>query len=326
MISGSWVSQAIYAAAKLGIADRVQDLPKSAQTLAAETNSHAPSLYRLLRALASIGIFAEDDQGRFGLTPLAELLQTHVPGSLRGWAIMSGSDWRWQPWGQILQSVQTGEVAFAHVFGMGAFEYFTQHPTAAQIFDQGMTSVSSALVPAVVASYDFSGIHHLVDVAGGHGSLLAAILQANPNMKGTLFDLPHVIEGAHQHGHLDQAGITDRCQWVAGNFFESVPSGGDAYLLKSIIHDWDDEQALIILKNCRQAMDNQGRLLLVEIVIPTGNQPSLGKFLDLEMLIMAGGRERTEHEYRALLAAAGFTLSRIVPTPSPIHVIEGWPI
>lgn len=325
MISAPWISQAIAAAAKLGIADLLKDGAKSSDELAQATATHARSLYRLLRALASLGIFAEDENGRFQLTPLASCLQTGVPGSVRGVAIMFGETFHRQPWTHLLHSVKTGESAFEHVFGMEGFEYFNQNPEAARIFDEAMTSFTGALTATVTSDYDFSSFRKIVDVAGGQGGLISTILKAHPAMQGILFDLPYVIERAKPY--VEAQGLSDRCELVSGSFFESVPSGGDAYTMKSIIHDWDDERAIAILKNCHQAMLKNGKLLLFEVVVPPSNEPSFSKLVDLEMLVMAsGGRERSEAEYRALFEAAGFQLTNIFNTQSPYNIIEGVPV
>lgn len=321
LITASWVSQAIYAAAKLGLADFLKDGPRYSDELARATGVHAPSLYRLLRALASVGVFVEVEDRRFALTPLAALLQSGTADSMRALAIMVGEEFHYRPWGELLYSVKTGETAFAHVFGMEAFPYLDGHPEAARIFNQAMTSASAVDNAAITAAYDFSSFSRVVDVAGGHGSLMAAILKANPELKGILFDQPQVIEGAR--GQLQAAGVGERCELVAGDFFESAPGGGDAYLLKHILHDWDDERAIRILQNIHRAMKPAARLLVIEQVIQPGNEPHFGKLLDLEMLVLAGGRERTEAEYRELLTAAGFTLQRIIPTNSTKSVIEG---
>jgi len=321
MISGFWLSRAIYIAAKLGIADLVKDQPQTAADLAQSTGTHGPSLYRVLRALASAGIFAEDADGRFAITPLAATLQTDVPGSLRAFATVELGEEHYPAWGDLMHSVKTGEIAFDHVFAMPIWQYYAQNPENAKTFNDAMSGLTSAINEVVINSYHFSSISKVVDIGGGHGNLIISILKANPNIKGVLFDQPQVVEGAR--GRIEEEGLTDRCEIVAGDFFESVPSGGDAYILKWIIHDWNEEQSIAILKNCHQAMVDNGRLLLVESVIPPGNEPHLGKFMDLNMLVMTGGRERTEAEYRALFEAAGFRLTKVVPTPSPMCVIEG---
>ncbi|MBW4574138.1 MAG: methyltransferase [Aphanothece sp. CMT-3BRIN-NPC111] len=320
MVTGSWLSQCIYAAAKLGIADLLKNEPKSCDELANSTGTDSRSLYRLMRALASVGVFVENEQGLFALTPLATYLQSDVPGSIRAMAIMFGEE-HYRAWGDILHSIQTGGCAFEHVYGMNVFDYYAQNPEPARIFDEAMTSFSAIEKTAVAADYDFSRIHKLVDVAGGHGSLIASILKSNPNMKGILFDQASVIAGAKPL--LEAEGVSERCELVSGDFFESVPAGGDAYILKHIVHDWDDERAIAILKNCHQAMVENGKLLVVEQVIPPGNEPFVGKFLDLNMLMVApGGCERTEAEYQTLFERAGFKLTKIVPTHSDVSVIE----
>lgn len=321
MINGYHVSQMIYVAAKLGIADLLKVGPQGVDELAEATGTHAPSLYRLLRALSSLGVFAEDEHGRFELTPLAEPLQKEFPGSLRPWALLAGDPSFWRMWGDLLYTVQTGKSAFNHVFGMGVWEYRAQHPEVNAIFNDAMTNTSMYQTAAIIAAYDFSEIGTLVDVGGGHGTLIAAILKENPAMRGVLFDLPHVVAGAKDL--LNAAGVADRCEIVGGDAFKSVPSGGDAYILKFITHGWDDERAIKILRNCHRAMAEGGKLLLVELVIPPGNSPHHGKFGDFHMLVGSEGRERTEAEFGALLEKAGFTLTRIVPTQIDLSVIEG---
>jgi len=324
MITSSWVSQAIYVAAVLGIADLLNDDPKSSSELAKATGTQARSLYRVMRALASVGIFAEIEDDRFELTPLAAYLQTDVPGSIHAIAIMLGESWHWQPWGNILHTLKTGNTAFEHVHGMKLFEYLTKNVEAAQIFNEAMTGTTAPFNATITADYDFSSISKIVEVGGGHGSLIASILKAYPTMQGLLFDLPPVVIGA-KHS-IEAEGLAERCEIVGGDFFESVPSGGDTYILKNIIHDWDDTRAVAILKNCHRAMVENGKLLLVETVIPPRNEPSFGKFLDLEMLVIAGGCERTEAEYRTLFEAAGFQLTKVITTQSFLSVIEGVPV
>jgi hypothetical protein len=323
MLSAPLVTQALRVVAELGIADLLATRGRaSVDELAAQTGTHAASLYRFMRALASCGVFVETGEGRvFELTPMAELLRADVEGSLRDLAIFMGADWHWSVWGDAPYSARTGKVAWEHIHGKEVFPYFAEHKGAARVFDNAMTSLSRMVAKAVVAAYDFSAIGKLADIAGGHGSLLAAILQANAHLRGLLFDVPQVIEDARQH--LEVEGVMQRCELASGDFFQSVPVGADAYLMKHIIHDWDDARALSILQNCHRAMPEKGRLLLVEIVIPAGNEPHFGKIQDLEMLLSPGGLERTESEYRALFAAAGFELTRIIPTASPMSVIEG---
>ncbi|BAY22171.1 hydroxyneurosporene-O-methyltransferase [Calothrix sp. NIES-2100] len=320
MISGFWISKAIYAVAKLGIADYLIDRPKTAEELAAITETHPLSLYRLLRALASVGIFAEDENHKFSLTPLAATLQTDVPGSLRFFAISELGTHHSLGWNNLLHSLKTGEIAFDNATGINIWEYYAQHPEDAKRFNQAMTNITAVEVAAIISSYNFSEFQNIVDIGGGQGSLLTQILKANQKLKGFIFDLPQVIEATKLQ--LQAEDIAHRVTAVAGNFFESVPEGGDAYLLKHIIHDWDEEKATTILKNCHQAMPQHSKLLLFEIVIAPGNEQSFGKLLDLNMLVMAGGRERTQEEYRALLKSAGFQLTRIIPTPSIVSIIE----
>lgn len=325
MITGYWVAQSIYAAARLGIADLLKDGAKSCAQLANESGANPQALYRLLRALASVGVFAETETEQFTLTPLAACLRSDVSNSVRDASIMLGDREHYHSWGNILHSIQTGESSFENLFGMNIFEYYAQNPEPAMIFDRAMTSFSSTEIDAVVASYDFSPITQLVDVAGGQGSLLTAILTANPHITGILFDLPDVI--ARARSVIAAQNVAGRCQLETGNFFESVPVGADAYLLKHIIHDWDDERSITILKNCHRVMTENGRVLVVEQVIPPGNTPFMGKLLDMNMLIMCpGGKERTAAEYQALFQAAGFRLTRIVPTATFVSVVEGMKI
>lgn len=321
-LTGTWVAQAISVVAKLGTADALADGPKGVDELAA-ANVHAPSLYRVLRMLASVGIFAEDDDGRFRLTALAEPLRSDAPGSVRDFAVMMGEEWNWRPWGHLIHSVTTGQSAVEHIYGKPIFAYLAEQPEASAIFDAGMTGRSGADDAAVAAGYDFSGFQSVVDVAGGRGSLLAAILRAHPGVRGVLFEQPHVIPAAREY--LEAAGLGQRCDFVAGDFFDSIGVMGDAYILKRVIHDWDDEHALRILERCHRAMPATSRLLLIETVIPPGNEPSFGKLLDVHMLVWTGGKERTEDEYRALMAAADFELTRVVPTRSSLSVVEGVP-
>jgi ubiquinone/menaquinone biosynthesis C-methylase UbiE len=319
MISGFWISRAIYVVAKLGIADLIKDKPRTVTELALATGAHAPSLHRVLRALASVQIFSKDDNHRFHLTPLAATLRSDAAGSLRYVAMR---DEHYPAWEHLLHSVKTGEIAFNYRFGMPIWEFFEKNPENAATFNNAMSHATAGVNAGLVSNYDFSTIAKIVDVGGGHGGLVAAILKTNPNMKGVLFDAPSVIEGAKQN---ISAELRERCELVAGDFFKSVPDGGDAYILKWIIHDWDDEQSIAILKNCRRAMAPNGKLLLVEAIVPPGNEPSFSKWLDLNMLVMTGGRERTEGEYRNLFRAAGLELTQVVPTPSPSSVIEGVP-
>ena len=320
MIFGKWVAMALSVAAKLRVADALAAGPKAVTELAADTHTHPPSLYRVLRALASVGVFAEDSDGRFRQTPLSEVLRSDVPGSMRAVADYCGADWSWRPWGHLLETVRTGRTAFDDVFGEQAFDYLAKHPPESAVFNEGMTGFSMQESPAVADAYDFSPFGTVVDVGGGHGHLLCTILERHPGPRGVVFDSPHVVAGATPR--IAEAGLADRCRAEGGDFFSSVPAG-DAYLMKHIIHDWADDKATAILRNCRNAAGPGAKLVLVEMVIPPGNGPSPGKLLDLEMLVIASGKERTEAEYADLLAGAGWKLTRVVPTKSPTSVIEG---
>lgn len=320
MLTGYWVSQALYAAAKLGIPDLLVEGARSADDLAGATKTHAPSIYRLLRALASVGVFAEDGEGRFALTPMAECLRSDVTGSQRSLAIMNGEE-HYRSWGELLYSVRTGAPAFDHLYGMPVFDFLSRNPEQAAVFDEAMVGVHGRETAAMLDAYDFSGIGTLADVGGGNGSLLTAVLQKYPTMRGILFDLEGVAGRAT--ANLRAAGLSDRCEVLSGSFFDSVPSGADAYLMRHIIHDWDDERATRILRNVHRAMQPDGKLLLVEGIIPPANEPAFGKLLDLTMLVIPGGKERTEDEYRKLYADCGFDLTRVVPTAAEVSVIEG---
>ena len=320
LLTGYWVSQAIYVAAKLGIADRVKDDPKTPAELAQATGVHAPSLFRLLRMLASVGVFAEE-AGRFGLTPLAECLLDR-PGSQRAAALMMGEE-HFRCWAALDYSIRTGKTAFEHIFGQPVFDFLSGHPEQAKIFDAAMVGVHGDETAAMLDAYDFSGIGTLMDIGGGNGSVLCATLQRYPKLRGILYDLPGVIARAKER--IAELQLADRCATLAGSFFDQVPAGGDAQMMRHIIHDWTNEQSLTILRHCRAALNPGGRLLLVESVIPPGNGPSFAKQLDVNMLLIPGGQERTADEYRSLLHAAGFRLARIVPTRMEIAVIEALP-
>jgi len=319
MITGYWVSQAIYAAAKFDVAEHLSGGPKSIDDLAAATSTNPEALYRLLRALASIGIFAEGQSRHFSLTPLAEPLRSGVPGSKRALALMAGDE-QFRAWTEIEYSIRTGNMAFEKVYGKPIFDYLGEHPDKAQIFDAAMTGIHGRESDAITAAYDFSEFGVLADIGGGNGTLISNVLKQHPSMRGIVFDLPHVVE--RTRGNVEALGVKDRCELVGGSFFESVPEGADAYMMRHIIHDWDDEKSLTILNNCHQAMAADAKLLVVESVIPAGNEPFGGKFLDLVMLLIPGGKERTEQEYRELFSKAGFELTRVVPTSTEVSVIE----
>jgi hypothetical protein len=319
LITGYWRAQAVYVAAKLGIADLLAAGPQTVETLADSTAAHAPSLFRLLRALASIGIFAQRPDGRFEITPLARPLCDGTPESQRAMAIMMGEE-HFQAWGELLYSIRTGQKAFDHRYGEPVFDYLSRRPEQAAIFDAAMTSIHGRESSAMVDAYDFSQFRVVADVGGGNGSTLRAVLERHPHLRGVLFDLPGVVERSKKN--LQAWGLADRCQAVAGSFFESVPSEADAYILRHIIHDWNDEQCRQILQSCRRAMPDRARLLIVESIIPEGDEPCFGKWLDLTMLVIPGGKERTHEEFRALLDSAGFELCSVTPTHSEVSVLE----
>ena len=325
MLTGKWIAQAISVASTLGIADLLTGGPQTVEQLAAATGTHADSLYRLLRALASLGIFAQTEGGRFALTPLAECLRSDAPDSIRNWARMLGLPLFWQSWGELLHSVKTGEGGLKKAFGApNPFAYLSQHPGDAKVFDGAMNDMSRNHGPSIARAYNFGKFRKIIDVGGGHGALLMSILRQYAGPRGVVFDLPHVIQGTQ--AAIAAAGLSQRCETAAGDLFASVPSGADAYLMRSIIHGFNKERALEILQNIRRSIQPEGRLLLVEFVVPAGNEPSLGKLLDLQMLVMSeSGRERTPAEFKELLEDGGFRLGEIYPTASPQSVIEGVP-
>jgi hypothetical protein len=322
MATGYWVSQAIYVAAKLGIADLLKDGPQSCVALASATGADAPALFRLMRALASVGVFSHVRRDCFALSRLAESLQTDVPGSLKA-MVMTIGEIHYQACGSLLHSVRTGSPAFNHVFGTSLFDYLQQDTDAADTFNRGMTNLSDMLAYAILMAYDFAGISSIVDVGGGEGKLLRKILELNPEMRGAVLEMPATIETANQELSDDRCG--GRCSYIAGDFFESVPPGADAYLLCGVVHDWDDNRVITILRNCRRAMTKNGRLLLVDTVVPETDSKSFSKLLDLNMLVMTPGRERTQAEFCGLLDASDYRLSRIIPTMAPQSVIEAVP-
>jgi precorrin-6B methylase 2 len=323
MISGGLLTQLVHVAAELRLADLLADGAKSSDELARMAGVHPRALYRVLRALAGLGVFAETSDGRFELTPLALPLQDGAPDSLRSLAIIWGTA-LWPAYGELAHSVRTGAVAFEHVHGMGLFDYLQRHPAAGEIFNEAMTNFTRPHAAAVVAAYDFAGTSTLVDIGGGNGSLIAAILAAHPQMRGILFEQRDVLDRAR--GTLEREGVLSRCTLVEGDFFQAVPEGADAYILKDIIHDWEDERAVVILQHCRQAMRADGKLLLVERAVPAGNASAAGKLIDITMLSVTGGCERTEREYRDLLARVGLKLTRVVPTASEMVVVEAVPV
>jgi hypothetical protein len=320
LINGYQVSQALYVAATLGIADVLKDGSRTSDELAEATETHAPTLYRLLRALAAVGVLHEGDGREFALTPVGEQLRSDHPQSIGSWAAFVGRPHHWDAWGQLLESVRTGENAFRLLHGMDVWSYRAAHPDESTIFDRAMMALTAASNRALLDAYDFGPFGTVCDVGGGTGALLASLLAKYPAMQGILFDQPHVVANAHDV----LRGVADRCRIASGSFFESVPAGGDAYVLKSIIHDWDDEQSTTILRACRRAVDG-GRLLVVERLIGEANEDPATKFSDLNMLVAPGGQERTVEEFGKLFAGAGFELGGVVRTSSGLAVIEGVP-
>jgi len=324
LASAHYLSQALYVAAELGIADLLADGPQTHDALAARTHTHPPSLRRVLRLLASAEVFAENADGRFELTPVGSFLRSG-PGSFRATARLFGGPLVWQSWGDLLTTVRTGQAALYRVFKTDSFAYFADHPEEAAVFDEAMGSFTAMISGAVAAAYDFSAMRSIVDVGGGEGALLTGILRAYPDLRGTVFDLPRLADGAKRQ--IAAAGLAARYQFVPGDFFEAVPGGHDAYLLKHVIHDWDDQRAVAILRTCRRAMGPEAKLLIVEGVYPAridGSPESRGAAAnDVNMMVCTGGRQRSEAEFRDLYTAAGFQLTRIVPTMARSSVIEG---
>lgn len=320
MAMGYWVSRIVHVAAKLDLADRLADGPKGAEELAGPTGTHAPSLYRFMRALSNLGILAESADRRFALTPLGEALKKGAPGSARASVLTIASDWWIRGFCELQYSVETGKVGFEKSLGEPAFDWMAKHPEEASMFSETMIGFHGAEPPAVAAAYDFSKLKTLVDVGGASGNLLATILGRYPEPRGILFDLPHVVRDAT--ALFEARGVKDRVTIKPGSFFETIPQGGDAYLMSHIIHDWSEAQCLTILGNCRRAMGPGSRLLIIEMVLPEDGTPHPGKLLDLVMLVAVGGRERTPKEYGSLLEKAGFRLARVVPTASPVSIVE----
>lgn len=324
MLTAKWLSTAISTAAILGIADHVAvDQPVTVADLAAATKTNESALYRLLRALSSVGIFSELEDGRFAHTPLSVPLRSDAKPCVRNMAMMLMEDWHLKVWAEMPWSVQTGQPAPLKVYGMRGFDYFSAHPEAGVVFNHAMTDMSTAEAPLVAAAYDFSGFTHIIDVAGGLGMLLASILEKTPGLRGTVFEMPYFIEQVRSSPIL--APYTDRCDVVGGDFFVSVPPA-DCYIMKHIIHDWEDEKAVAILENCRASIEPGGKLLVVERVVGARNVPQFAKLMDLEMLVAPGGLERTEDEFRALFKAAGFRLDRVIAGVGPQEIIEGSPV
>jgi hypothetical protein len=327
LISGFHVARALYIAARLQLADLVGGGTSACKDLAALTGTDASSLHRVVRVLVSAGVFEMDGRERLSLNPLAETLLSDAPGSLRGWAIAQLGDDPYRAWGDLMYGVRTGGIAFEHVFGCDLWTYRAGHPESAKDFDEGMASIVGAHSEAVLASYSFARVRKIVDVGGGDGRLITKLLAANQAAQGVLFEQLRVVERARQR--IAEAGLATRCEVLAGDMFDSIPPGGDAYLLSRVIHNWSDERAVAILRNCRRAMAPAAKVLLVERIIPSRIEDSAETralaVSDLHMMIMSGGRERTEAQYRGLFAAADLDLTRVVPTGSGMNIIEGAP-
>ncbi|MDX8537287.1 MULTISPECIES: methyltransferase [Mesorhizobium] len=324
MVNEYRVSQAISVAAMLGIADHIKDGKRSAVDLASLTGTHPRALYRLLRALAAAGLFHEAEDGQFSLTPLGGALRSDAEHSAAPWAAFVGRPYYRQAWSDLLYSIQSGRNAFRHAHGKGVWEYRAEHPEESAIFDLAMAANSRGVAAAILAAYDFSRFPVIMDVGGGQGALLAEILAANPGSRGILFDQPHVVAAAGRV--MAEKGVAERCDIVGGDFLAALPAGADALLLKWILHDWDDETNISILKNCRKAMRADGKLLVFEAVLAPPNQGATAKFADLNMLVAPGGEERTAEEFRSLLAKGGFEVADIIEAGPRISVIEARPV
>ncbi|MET7622246.1 methyltransferase [Streptomyces sp. NPDC005408] len=324
LAQGSMVTQAIYVAAELRVADALEDGPLTVQELAREVDADPEALYRLLRLLAGHAIFAEQSDGRFRLTPMADALRVNAPVSMRDIAVLMGHPIHWEDWGHLLDSVRTGEPSLPKLRGMGAFEFLEANPAYGKVFIGGMGAMSDTETLPILAAYDFSRFSTIVDFCGGRGTLLAGILQQTPGARGILYDPRVDNNGAADF--LKEEGVADRCTIAGGDLFDAPPAGHDAYILKHIVHDWPESQALEILKNVRESISEDGRLLLMEMVPPSsGNSPHAAKLVDLWLMLLVGGRERTQEQYGELLLGAGFRLERVVQTAAPISIVEARP-
>ncbi len=320
LATGAWTTQVLYVAATLGIADQLAAGPRHAADVAAAVDADPDAVYRLMRAMASRGALRERRDGRFALTAVGDALREDSEGSLRDMVLFIGHPARWADWGSLLYSVRTGEPAAEMLRGMPFFEYLDTDPEFAAVFNNAMTAASGLSDEVALQAYDFTGCRLVVDVGGGHGAVLATILRSAPDARGVLFDLPAVVAGAGPL--LADAGVAQRAAVEGGSFLETVPAGGDLYVMKNIIHDWDDEHSLTILRNIRTGIAEGGRLLLLEMVLPERTSPFIGHLLDLEMLVTLHGRERTRAQYADLVGRAGFRLTRVIPTVSPMSVVE----
>jgi O-methyltransferase. len=329
LVEGAWLSKAIYVVVNLGIPDLLRDRARPIEELAAETGTHAASLHRILRALAGEGLFSFDDSGRLSLTPAGTVLRRDAPNSLHAWALLMLGNVHQSAWEDLMHSARTGESAFQHRFGADLWQYCAQHPEHARLFAAAMAGFTTTYIQGLLSSYSFAAFKRIVDVGGGDGGLLIGVLQANREMQGVVFDLPHVVARAKQR--IDEAGLTDRCMASGGDAFVEVPQGGDAYILSRVIHDWDDDNARKILVSCRKALTAGGRILVIERTVPDSAKEAAsipGSVLsdihltDLNMMVMTSGRERTIREYQRLFAQAGLELIRVIPTHTAMNVME----
>jgi SAM-dependent methyltransferase len=318
-----WQARAVYAAAELGIADLLAEGPREIEEIACKTGTHVQSLSRLMRALASCGIVEAIRPGLFATTTLGAALRDSAPGAARATILTIAGSWQWKAWDQFLHALRTGQSGVRAAFGKDLFEFLSDEPVHSARFNDAMVGMHGAVAPAVVAAYDFSRFHSIVDVGGGKGALLTEILKAHPDMTGVLFDLPETEK--HARDYILETGLGERCAFQAGDFFDRLPPGHDAYVLAHVLHDWVDNDAIAILRKCREALPAGGRLLIVEAVLPDGNTPHHGKLMDLLMLTVTGGVERSQSEFGQILMKSGFTLARVYPTTTHQSVIEAFP-
>lgn len=319
---GYWTTQAIYVAAKLDLCDTIADGEKTSDDLAHQHSANADALHRVMRTLTGIGVLEETSPRKFKLGPNGRYLRRESPESLHAWATMMGEEWFWGPWTNLMHTVKTGETAFRHLFGESTFEYRQKRPEAVEIFNDAMTNVFRAIHrDAIVEAYDYSQVGELVDVGGGHGAMVGAILRANPKLKGVLFDNPHVVEGAGPV--LESFGVKDRCRVESGDVYKAVPPGADAYFIKLVMCTATDDGAVSMLENCKKVMKPGGRVLVIERVIPSNSDFHTARLTDLNMMVLTGGRERTEEDYRRIYDRAGFKLTRVIPTSADLSIIEG---
>src|SRR5215475_10393550 len=329
MLTGAWAARLVHTAAELGVADLLADGPRGVDFLAAQIGAHIESLARLLRALTAIGVLHESKERSYSLTPLGVTLQSGVPGSMRAWVLLALSDDQGTAWEALTHSVRTGEHAFRHIFGADMWTRLAERPEAARLFDEAMQSLTQGVNKPLITNYPFEKFGWIVDVGGGNGSLLLPVLERHPAMRATVFDLPHVADATRSR--ITGAGLSDRCEAVGGDAFVAVPAGADAYVLKGVIHDWEDKEAIAILRTCRAAMSDGSKLILIERILPEQIDPddalTRAKFIhDINMMVNPGGRERTEAEFRALLSQAGLRLTCVLAMPGPLAVMEVDPI